>query len=63
MEWWAWVLFFAFVTVIALWIRSRDIKNARTCGHTGRVMRYVPEERAWLCTECYTEWFIDHGRR
>jgi hypothetical protein len=60
-----WILIIGMVTLLffALLInlRKRQMMNAPTCGHSG-VKRYVPEERAWLCDECYNEWFIDHSR-
>ena len=43
-------------------LRRRQMINAPTCGHSG-VKRYVPEEHAWFCDECYQEWLIDHARK
>jgi hypothetical protein len=60
---WIFIIGLAALLLFALLgnLRKRQMMNAPTCGHSG-VKRWVPEERAWLCDECYQEWLIDHAR-
>ena len=60
---WIFIIGLAALFMFALLVnlRKRQMMNAPTCGHNG-VKRYVPEEHAWFCDECYQEWLIDHAR-
>lgn len=57
-----WIVFVALVILVTIVIgvnlSERKMINAPTCGHDG-LKKYIPEEHAWFCDECYQEWKYD----